>query len=83
MTTEDREAIVRLETKLDQVIENLKVLSKHDDRISNLEKNDCVKDEQIKTSKSEIEKLRNTNSAWNFGNTIAIIIGTILGVSIK
>jgi uncharacterized protein (UPF0335 family) len=70
--------LTRLEGKIDNILENIKDIP---DRVRCLEADSKVHAESISTIKSEIEKLRTTNTIWSFFNSIAIGIATILGIS--
>lgn len=79
-TQEDHDLLLRLEGKIDMALESLQQLSELNKRVNALEAGSATRNEQIGTLKSEIEKLRNTNTVWTAMNSIAIVIGTALGM---
>jgi len=75
----DHDLLVKLNSKVDFIIETLKQIPQLEERVRTVEKTDEKREEQISTIKNEIEKLRNTNTTWSIINTIGIFIAGALG----
>ncbi len=77
----DKELLVRLDTKVDNILKRLDTLDSLEKRVGKLEAENCVEDEKINTLGKEVEKLRNQQTFWSTLNSIGIAIGTLFGIS--
>lgn len=77
----DHELLIRLEGKVDTILDTLKQLPVIENRVRDLELSGKTRQEQVNNLCHDVESLEEKNVIWSLGNSIAIIIGTILGIA--
>jgi hypothetical protein len=80
---DDHDLIIKINSKLDHVIERLGDIPKIDERIRQVEINNASSNKVLSNNCEEIQKLRTKTEAHNWINSVAILIGTVIGVGIK
>lgn len=83
MAESDHDLLIQLNAKTDSILETLKQIPALEQRVRVLETDSASEKSEMKTVKGEVDKLRNSNTAWSFINSIGVIIASILGISIK
>lgn len=69
---EDHDLLLRLDTKMDQVLKAIAEIPEVSRRVGVLES-------KQQTDRAEIERLRGQNTAWSVLNTIGVFVAGILG----
>jgi hypothetical protein len=80
----DREILISLDGKLDNVLINLGSVKTYaeglENRIMAIEICNAGQIEKTKALTSDVEKLKNNNTVWSTLNSIAIIIAALIGI---
>jgi hypothetical protein len=79
----DHDLLIGLNSKVDSIIETLKMIPPLEKRVRDVEINSGKQETNLETHKTEIDKLRNTNTVWSSLNSIFILVGSFLGIAIK
>lgn len=71
----DKELLIRLETKVDAILESLKQIPKIEERVR------CVENKvvSIDDMKKDIEKLENKSNTWSILNSVGVFLAALIG----
>lgn len=73
---DDHDLLIQLNAKVDSIVEGLKQLPTIESRVRNLETDNARSQTEVKNHNEQIKN-------WSLGNTIGVIIATILSLLIK
>lgn len=79
----DHDLLITLNQKIDNITKCLEAIPLIENRVRNLEVKQGIQGENLEIHKTEIDKLRNTNTIWSTFNSIFVLIGSFLGIAIK
>lgn len=69
----DKELLIRLEDKVDMILERLQELPKMEERVRGLEKD-------THAMKGDITELKATSKTWSILNSVGVFLASIIGV---
>jgi hypothetical protein len=80
MEETERDLLIKINTNVNSILERM---NKSDEDINCLKIDNATNKEKLETVEGEIEKLRTDNKTHNWINSIALLIGSVLGIAIK